>query len=183
MIGASGELTLSAVNAAMSVSAALTISWRQEYTPGDGSAVLYFSAKITRDASGAALGGTWYTALGGSITADGQEVISWARDMAGDFTNPGQTGWSGEGSLTLTGRQARTVAIRFPGISWYNTSYSSSGFSIGEKSWEIQLPALSGSVYIGGAAYGAYIGTGEGYVRLSPFMGAADGSGWISLGG
>lgn len=143
MIGASGQITVVS-GGSYTLTTTLTIAWRQEYTPGNGYSDIIIDASIVRNASpDGALGGSWWPAAAGSITVNGTAAISWAQnDSNAVWTNPGDTGWSGSGTVRVAHTGSTDVTIAFSGMTWVNYSYSSMNFSLSEKSETVTLNAI-----------------------------------------
>lgn len=142
MTGASGSFNSKVYNANLEGYLTLTVKWTQTCNPGDSYSTVNIEADLTRQDSGNAAGGTWYTWADGGIVVNGTEACGWNNKDSAGWTNPGQTGWRGTGSVKVNHTAAKTITIEIQSVTWNNQTYSNSSFTIPKKSQSVTLKAV-----------------------------------------
>ena len=120
----------------------MTVTWTQEYTPGNTYSDVKISAQCKRNGTSTALGGTWFAYSDGGISVNGTQACGWYKNQSGSWTNNGDVGWSGSGSVRINHTAATNVTITIASVQWNNSSYSSSSFTIPSKSESVTLNAI-----------------------------------------
>ena len=139
--GASGRLTSEGWSGNTG-DVVMTVTWTQEYTPGNTYSDVKISAQCKRNGTNKALGGTWFADSDGGIKVNGTRACGWYKNQSGSWTNNGDVGWSGSGSVRINHTAATNVTINIDSVEWYNSSYSSSSFTIPSKSESVTLNAV-----------------------------------------
>lgn len=120
----------------------MTVWWTQKYNAGDTYSTVEIYAELTRGSTGGAAGGTWYCNGDGGILVDGSQAVGWTKNQTGAWTNAGQTGWSGSGSVRVNHTAAKSIDIQIQSVFWQNGSYYNSSFTIPEKTQAVTLQAI-----------------------------------------
>lgn len=181
--GASGTITQTIKNVNLGT-LILTVEWTQTYTIGGKSSTVTINAKLQRQYENGTAGGTWFAQTAGGISVDGVQVVGWAKDQGAGFSNQGQIGWQGSGSVTINHTAANAITITVSAVRWYNLTWSDSGFNVAASSDTVTLNAIQlGCAYIGNDRYVPYICVDGVYAQYEPYIGAADGGAWILQGG
>lgn len=120
----------------------MTVWWTQKYNAGDTYSTVEIYAELTRGSTGGAAGGTWYCNGDGGILVDGSQAVGWTKNQTGAWTNAGQTGWSGSGSVRVNHTAAKSIDIQIQSVFWQNGSYYNSSFTIPAKTQAVTLQAI-----------------------------------------
>lgn len=139
--GASGSFTSTGTSYNVG-DVTMTVWWTQKYNAGDTYSTVEIYAELTRGASGGAAGGTWYCNGDGGILVDGYQAVGWTKNQTGVWTNAGQTGWSGSGSVRVNHTVAKSIDIQIQSVFWQNGSYYNSSFTIPAKTQAVTLQAI-----------------------------------------
>lgn len=142
--GASGSFTCPTSSTYLGITT--TVTWQQEFTPGDDHSTLHVSMEMVRNDSYGAQGGTWYANADGGIYVNGEKVAGWSNGEStypySGWVNSGDTGWAASGSVEIAGTDATTAEITVDSVKWRNSTYDSAGITISAKSETVSLEAV-----------------------------------------
>lgn len=170
MAGASGSFISRTNNNNLGGYLTLNVKWKQVFTGDADRSIVEIEAHIIRDDSGNPAGGTWYASSTGGILVNGVQACGWSRHQSAGWTHPGSIGWSNKGSVVINHTDIETVTISVNSVTWNNSTYSNSSFTIPSKSQEITLHAVPKAYTL---SIDAGVGTTVAVDRTVSFLGAS----------
>lgn len=155
-----------------------TISWWQEYTPGNNYSDIHVSSTAKRTGpSSTYVSGSWECQDAGGVTVNGQSAFTWYVGKYGSYWNSlgGSTSF-GSGTVRVYHTAATSITISTSDVTWYNYSVRA-GIRFREASRTVTLSAIPQASSL---SMSAGTGSNIGVYRISSPMGLY--TGWLGNG-